>query len=198
MLEVANFDISIGIDAAFRKGGMGVTFVDWQDRKFYGYIFHNLLDTLNFFQNINCAALQQYMPYSQFKELPKTAILLENSSISNAKYRSTANARSVEHKAFAEGLAVGRNQAVSFLISDILKRVQAENPSISCIDVTPEQKGKKLNEIEFSFYLESEKMQLYRFANGKLKTADVEKNQDIRDAGKLALCASQLYIKCKQ
>lgn len=194
---VPSVDVSIGIDAAFRKGGMGVAFVDWKGKKMYGYIFENLIDTLDFFAHINLASLQKYMPYSQLTNVPSVAILLENSFMSNAKYRNTSNARSVEHKAFAEGLAVGRNQAVSHILSELLGRVQAANPSIIKIDVSPEQKGKKLNEAEFGLYLRSDKMQLYRFTRGELKSVESEKNQDIRDAGKLALCFNQFYIKSK-
>jgi hypothetical protein len=153
--------VFIGIDPAFRKKGFAIAILD-ED---YSLSFRIFDSFLNFFTFV-------------LYEFPEGAIVgVENSNLQEVTFKK--NATPYQHR------SIGKNQAVSQLVADLLKARLGEE---AVVEFSPSQKGKKVTCLKtFNFILNSYKFSsIAGYKNNKSE-------QDKRDAFKILELTRRSY-----
>ena len=151
---------ALGIDPAFRANGFCVCVISetLSEVKFINY----KEGFLGFLYDLKTSFVNN-----------KTVIAIENSNLQNASFDIRGSKTVIARKA----RNVGSNQAISQLTVDSCKLYTRAK----VLDISPERKGKKWNQLQFEAVLKQEGHTVVQVKKSN--------NQDERDAYKLALIA---------
>jgi hypothetical protein len=157
----------IGIDPAFRKSGFCVCIIDPANT----VEFKTFVSFLDFIEWCFVAP----SPGNSY-------ICVENSNLQDSTFDMSGSIYVVAKKS----RHVGQNQAASQYTYDMCVKIWGKN----AFQVSPREKGKKLNDLEFNSIVKKNKHTLLNYKGNK-------NEQDKRDAYKLALQAKQKAFRNK-
>jgi len=161
--------IYIGIDPAFRTNGFAICIIDEED-------------TVSFknFRN----GFREFIRWVMDDAPTNAKYCVENSNLQN----STFDMRGSKGVVAKVSRSVGKNQAISQLVVDLLEEYFGER---NVYNIRPKEKGKKITDLAlFDAYVESNGHEGKMYGYKRLK-----KQQDERDAYKLAIIARQKHKK---
>lgn len=156
----------VGVDPAFRKYGMSACMLNEKSARFFTYrsVTDFIMEWI-----VSRARLSQ-----DYTRANSPIFIVENSNLQNTTFYKDSKFQARISR------NVGANQAASQIIIDLLKVFYT-----NVYEVSPKQKGSKLNDKIFRAYTDQKKIELVSY-RGK---------QDERDAFKIADMGNFLHIK---